>query len=66
MRDITYREIADGTGVALSTLVQLRKGESKRVSLDALDALCKFFECQSITEIMEYIPDGQAGGEDDG
>jgi DNA-binding Xre family transcriptional regulator len=62
-RDITYREIADSTNVSQSALVHLRKGRSKRVALDVLDSLCKFFACQSITEIIEYIPDDQSEGE---
>ncbi|HUS70485.1 MAG TPA: CBS domain-containing protein [Anaerolineae bacterium] len=42
---LTLRRLSDLVGVNKNTLGRLRSGTAERVDLDALDALCRFFNC---------------------
>ena len=44
--------------IGSATYKRLKDGES--VSTNTLDALCKLFDCK-LQDIVEYIPDKQAG-----
>ena len=42
----SLKEIAEKTLISHSTLDELYKGEVKFISIEALDKLCDFFDCQ--------------------
>lgn len=50
-------EVARLTDLNRSTISSLYKDEAKRIDTAAIDRLCKLFQCQSISELIEYIPD---------
>lgn len=45
---LTYRELADGAGISLSTVSSLLNQRPGRryVDMDVLDKLCNFFDCE--------------------
>lgn len=55
---LTIREVARRSGLAYATVQGIRNGTSKRVDWDTLDALCTVLEVESISELIEYRPDG--------
>lgn len=52
------RTIATESGASVSTVQRLMNNSMKRVPLDDLAMLCKYFNCQ-VGDILEYIPDPQ-------
>ena len=42
---LTYRALAEGADIGLSTVSAMMTKNQKRVDLDVLDRLCKFFNC---------------------
>ncbi|MGI4788795.1 MAG: helix-turn-helix domain-containing protein [Janthinobacterium lividum] len=55
-RDLTLRKIASETGLAVDTVHRLNKGETGRVYLTTLDALCDYFDVKEVGELLEYVP----------
>ncbi|MBX0331323.1 helix-turn-helix domain-containing protein [Oscillochloris sp. ZM17-4] len=55
-RPVSLRQIAQDTGIALSTLVALNTNKAKGIQFDTLSTLCTYFECLP-HEILRYIPD---------
>lgn len=53
------RTIAAASGASVSTVQRLMNNSIKRVPLDDLAMLCKYFRCQ-VGDILEYIPDETA------
>ena len=49
------RTIAAGSGASVSTVQRLMNNTIKRVPLDDLAMLCKYFNCQ-VGDILEYSP----------
>ena len=57
-RRLKLKDVAEITGLAKPTISKIFHGtEVKGVDIHTLDVLCKTLGCQSITEIMEYVPD---------
>ena len=52
----SQRTLGDVLGIAEANYRNLENGKSKTVSLEALDRLCKFFDCTHV-ELFEYIKD---------
>jgi putative transcriptional regulator len=50
------RTIAAESGASVSTVQGLLNNKMKRVPLDDLAMLCKYFNCQ-VGDILEYTPD---------
>lgn len=50
------RTIATESGASVSTVQRLMNNTMKRVPLDDLAALCKYFGC-GVGDILEYSPD---------
>jgi putative transcriptional regulator len=65
-RPVSLRQIAQDTGIALSTLVALNTNKAKGIQFDTLSTLCMYFGCLP-HEILRYTPDPPktypAGGE---
>ena len=45
-RKVTYDLIKDETGLSKSTLAKLANDKSRFLSVEAVDRLCVFFDCQ--------------------
>lgn len=56
-RDISLRTLAAETGLSLSTVQRLNKGELERVYLSTLDTVARYFAIDNIGQLLEYIPD---------
>lgn len=50
------RTIAAESGASVSTVQRLMNNSIKRVPLEDLAMLCKYFKCQ-VGDILEYVPD---------
>lgn len=55
-RRMTKQKLSKETGIRPNTVASLWKGESKRIEIKHLDALCKALDCQP-GDLFEYIPD---------
>jgi len=57
-RKMKIVDVARDTGLNRNTVTLLYRETAQRVDLDALDKLCKLFECE-VGDILEFIPDGE-------
>jgi len=51
-------DVARATGLHRNTVGALYFERASRVDLDAIDALCHYFEC-TVSDLFEYLPDEQ-------
>lgn len=51
-------DVARETGLNRNTVTLLYKETAQRIDLDALDKLCKLFECE-VADILEFKPDDE-------
>ena len=58
-RKVTLVEIAEATGISRMTLHRMIKDNSYNASLEHLDKLCAYFQCE-IAELVCFRPDGFA------
>lgn len=49
-------DVARETGLNRNTVTLLYKETAQRIELDALDKLCKLFQCE-VSELLEFLPD---------
>jgi putative transcriptional regulator len=49
-------DVARETGLNRNTITLLYKETAQRIDLEAIDKLCKLFECE-VSELLEYIAD---------
>lgn len=50
-------DVARETGIHRNTVTALYKESAQRIDLDAIDALCKLFDC-SVGELFERVDGG--------
>lgn len=55
-RKLKVTDVARETGLHRNTITLLYKETAERIDLDALDRLCRLFECR-VSDILEYTPD---------
>ncbi len=55
-RDLTQTQLAALSGINQATISKLSGGKVQRIPVDALDALCRVFECQP-SDLFQYIPE---------
>lgn len=55
-RKITLVEIAESTGISRMTLHRMIKDKSYKASLEHLEKLCTFFQCE-IQELVKFVPE---------
>lgn len=55
-RDITLRMVAEETGLSYGAVQRVSSGNTERVYISTLDALCRYFQVVSIAELIEYSP----------
>lgn len=51
-------DVADGAGLARSTVFGLWHDKTRKVDYDVLDKLCRFLNCQP-GDLLVYVEDGQ-------
>lgn len=56
-RRLTILEVANRSGLAYSTVLDLYHDRVKRLDFKTLNALCQAIDVQSIEEILEYVPE---------
>ena len=49
-------DVARATGLHRNTVSLLYKEEAARIEVEAMDKLCRLFNC-SVNELFEYVPD---------
>ena len=57
-RKLKISDVERGTGLHRNTVTLLYKETANRIDLEAIDKLCKFFQC-SVADLFEYVPEGQ-------
>ncbi len=55
-KKLKIADLARETGLHRNTITLLYKEEAARVDLDAMDKLCKYFNCE-VGDLFEYLPD---------
>lgn len=50
-------EVARLTGLNRSSISALYNDQAKRIDVDSINQLCQLFNCKSISELLEYIPE---------
>lgn len=57
-RRISYREVANTTGLEPSTISRMARDKVTRFDAETLSALCAYFECE-LGELLVYEKDEQ-------
>jgi len=57
---LTLRQLAEETGLALSTVNGLTTTRANQVNFNTLNALCRYFDVQP-GDILEYVPEEEKG-----
>jgi DNA-binding Xre family transcriptional regulator len=52
-KKLTYKALAEGSGLSLSTIESLASRPSYMPSLDVIDKLCRFLGC-TVQDLLEY------------
>lgn len=55
-RKMKIIDVARETGLNRNTVTLLYKEEAKRIDLDAIDKLCKLFQCE-VGDLLEHVPE---------
>ena len=56
-RDLSIRTIAEETRLSQGAILRVKNLTMERISLSTLERLCRFFNVQSLSELIEYVPD---------
>lgn len=56
-RNLPIRTISEETGLSQGAILRLKNGNFARVSLSTLERLCRYFGVESLSDLIEYIPD---------
>ena len=56
-RKLKLVDVARETGLHRNTVTLLYNETAARVDLDAMDKLCKFFDCK-VEDLFEYVSEG--------
>ncbi|HEY0073409.1 MAG TPA: helix-turn-helix domain-containing protein [Abditibacteriaceae bacterium] len=56
-RKLILKTIAEETGLSLGAVHRVSTGQIEKIHLSTLDTLCGYFNVQSISELVEYVPD---------
>ena len=51
-RDMTKKELMQATGISTSTMDKMGRGE--KVSMDIVDRICNYFDC-NIADVIEHL-----------
>ncbi len=56
-RDLPIRTIAEETGLSQGAILRVKNLKMDRVYLSTLETLCRYFGVQSLSELIEYVPE---------
>lgn len=65
-RNLPIRTISEETGLSQGAILRLKNGNFARVSLSTLERLCRYFEVQSLSNLIEFVPDETQASAADG
>lgn len=65
-RNLPIRTISEETGLSQGAILRLKNGSFERVSLSTLERLCRYFGVESLSDLIEYIPDRKREFQPDG
>ena len=54
-KEMTKKQLMQATGISKSTMDKM--GRSEQVSMDIIDRICAYFECD-ISEVVEHVSNG--------
>jgi len=54
-KEMTKKQLMEATGISKSTMDKMGCGE--KVSMDIIDRLCSYFNCD-VSDVLEHIADG--------
>jgi DNA-binding Xre family transcriptional regulator len=54
-KEMTKKQLMEATGISKSTMDKMGRGE--KVSMDIIDRLCSYFNCD-VSDVLEHIADG--------
>lgn len=55
-KDLQQKDIAKITGIQTNTISKMCRNDIKQIPVTALNALCKYFDCQP-SDIFQYVSD---------
>lgn len=55
-RKLKKLDVARATGLHRNTVALLYNEDAQRIDMEAIDQLCKFFNC-SVGDLLEYVED---------
>jgi len=58
-RKVKIIDVARDTGISRNHLSALYYENAKRIDLDTIDMLCRYFDCE-VGGLLELIPDNEA------
>lgn len=53
-RDLTLRTVAAESGLALTTIIKVKRGDLSKLHVSTLESLCDYFDVKSIADLVEY------------
>lgn len=59
-RDLTLRTVAAESGLALTTITKVKRGDLSKLHVSTLETLCVYFDVKSISDLIEYVKDAPA------
>ncbi|MFC1999214.1 helix-turn-helix domain-containing protein [Chloroflexota bacterium] len=59
-RKVTYEDVRASTGLSKTTLVKLANDRAGLISINTLNRLCWYFDCQP-GDLLIYVPDSEQG-----
>jgi len=64
-RNLPIRTISEETGLSQGAILRVKNLKMERVYLSTLERLCSYFEVQSLSELIEFVPNSieEAGSE---
>ena len=56
-RDLSIRTIAEETKLSQGAILRVKNLKMERVYLSTLERLCEYFGVESLSDLIEYVPD---------
>lgn len=63
-RDLPIRKISEETGLSQGAILRVKNATMERISLSTLEALCRYFDVKSLSDLIEYEPDANRADAD--
>ncbi len=58
-RDLNYTRLSELTGISLSALSELGRGDTTKISFDTLDKICAALDCQ-VGDLLVWRPNEES------